>query len=187
MFALNKLLNNKRPFSREWKEIIVGFIKAEFKSSKVGDLKVKLLIPNLNEGEIVYNKDALIVDLIRSALEIEGKGNFFNSKVVLYNLDNYLETNLVYNIAFLPEHIRFKYLNGLEYGIYTKYLGNLLKEKEKVNLIQSRDNSEIDVMASSTDIIKLYQDNLSIFSEKIKKQYDEWKEDNSSSFINLNN
>lgn len=187
MFALNKLLINKRPYSKEWKATVISFLKKEFKSDKIKKLKVKLLIPNLKDGEIIYDREVLIVDAVKESLELENHGNFFNSKFVYFNLDNFLETNLTFNIAFLPEQIRFKYLNGLDYGIYTKYLGNLLKEKEKINLIQSKNHNEIDVMASSTDIIKLYQDNLSTFSEKIKNQYDEWKEDNSSSFININN
>lgn len=181
LFELLKSLKGKRVFSSDWRSVVNKFTKKEFGQLKVNQLKVMLLIPEIEDGGVILNKNGLVVDLIKSSLELSSTKNFFNSPVNYSDQLKSLGPDLNFHLAFIPKRVQFKSFNGLEWGIYTRYLGYLLKKSSNIHLMRSESIGEIDSLIPLTDISKEYSLQIKDYVESLEVSILKWQEESTTS------
>jgi hypothetical protein len=183
LFDLLKRIKNLKPYTSEWKEILSVFIKEEFGVLKVSQLKLLLLIPQLVDGKVSLVQNSSVVEVLNSSLNLSNKHNFF------YKPKNYIEEvelvgpDLSFSISFIPKVVQFKTLNGLEWGIYTRYLGHVMKSDSSIYVMRSERSSEIDNLEPLSDITKDYAKQINEYVQVLEQKIKEWQEESTTSLI----
>ncbi len=184
LFDLLKRLKGKIAYSKKWRKEILKYVEKEFKELKVQDLKLVLVIPYLEGKNVKASKEAKIVDLIDLSLDLNSRKNYFNSPTPYGDLIKVMGADLSFEIAFLPKSIKFNSLNGFEWGIYTSFLGKVMKDDYGVQVLRSTNTAGLDELKPITDISKNYKGLIDGFTLEVQEAINSWREESTTGLLN---
>jgi hypothetical protein len=179
-----KRLKGKKVFSNEWVLSINKFSKKEFKNLKLNQLKILLLVPEINKQQIKLNKSDKVVDVISRAINLRNSMNFLGSPKFYNKKIERIGTDISLNISFVPNKISFRNLGGFEWGLYTRYLGLIIEKDAPVSLLRTEMNRELDRIGPLSDINKLYSRQIDDYIAQVIGQLEIWQEENTTSLKN---
>jgi hypothetical protein len=183
LFDLLSKLKNEKPYSNKWKNSLNGFVEKEFGKLKVNQLKLLLQVPELIDGKIQLGSNSYVTDVIKTALNLSNKNNFFNKPKNYIEEVDLVGPDLSFNISFIPKSVQFKALSGLEWGIYTRYLGLVMKNDSNIFVMRSDSSGEIDEIKPLTDITKDYSKQIHEYVQMLELKIKDWQEESTTSLI----
>lgn len=184
LFDLLKRLKGKKIYSKDWSQTINSFISAEFKGLKVNQLKILLLIPEFNGSSLVMNKSEKVSSVLKRAISLKEKSSFMTHPRLYHNDFTKMGADISLMLGFLPQFINFKNLDGYEWGVYTRYLGQVLKSENEVEILRTSKKVELDSLQPLSDINELYSVDLDLYIQTIIERHKQWQEENTNSTIN---
>lgn len=177
LFALLKQLEGQTPYKQEWRSAVANFLAKEFKGLKLEDLKLSLQIPFVMDGKVYLESRGAVEKVVLQNLDINDKSNYF-LKPAIYKR-NLVENNtdLNFNLVFLPEQIKFKLIDGYSWGIFTNYFGFLMKNSELISKVSTTKSMYVDELLPLSDINNAYQTGLNEIVEKFHNEIKQWREE----------
>ncbi len=184
LFDLMKKLRGKKVYSEEWNSTIVNFTQKEFKESKLDQLKVKLLIPEIENRKIVLNEQEKVVDAIRKTIDFKNEKNYFNVPDTYLGAIDRVGVDLNLSCIFIPEQVKFNKIDGYNWGVITKYLGMVMRPLDGIYQLKTTESVELDAEVPLSDLNRFYQDSINNFTQEVSRSIGKWKEENTN---HLNN
>ncbi|MBT4791049.1 MAG: hypothetical protein HON90_05720 [Halobacteriovoraceae bacterium] len=184
LFNLLKQLKEKKIYSQHWYELLKDFISNEFKTMKVEQLKVRLLIPEYLNNNLVIHENKRVADVLNRALSIQKENNFYHQPTFYQSHFDKHSIENAFMISFLPEKVTFKNLSGYDWGVVTRYLGFVLNNTESINILKTSSTEALDELTSISDINSMYFGSIKEYVQSMKTQITKWQEENTESFNN---
>ncbi|MEX0799462.1 MAG: hypothetical protein WD025_08450 [Bacteriovoracaceae bacterium] len=171
-FELYQLLGSKKPFSDDWRQEIEDFLKKEFGTLKLNQLKKLFILPSLVEGRIHVDTDRKVISALMEAIDLSEKTNMLlgNNYDYLGQLKKY-GADQVYRVSFLPGKIELKRPNGYVFGIYSRLQGASKNFSESPNIYLYKDalKGSLDVFHNLSDALDQTRDESAEFTKVVKK------------------
>lgn len=186
LFDFHKRLKGKKAFSKKWKTEVYEFISKEFRRVKFSDLKQSLAILVIEDGKVKLRRMGNVLAALQLAIDIKGKNNFLSRPQIIDIELKKLNWDINFKFAFMPEQVLLSELDGFAWGIYTRYLGFLMKEVKEGELIvvKGSKNIELDKLLPISDYSFQYRSSIDQYYLSIQNEMKEWKEENTSSMNN---
>jgi hypothetical protein len=180
LFELRKRLIGLVPFSRNWKKVLKIFLDKEFQEIQLHQMKMLVLIPTILDGELVLQRSGRVADKVYAAIDLSNKSNFirnpriYEQKMKEFSADIHLS---YYPLSIMPVLVK---VEGLNWGLYTKYLGYLVKNTDIIKN-ESTTKTNIDELQPLSDIQKSFQGANKLLTEKLIDRINQWKQENTAS------
>jgi hypothetical protein len=180
LFDLRKRLIGLIPFSKNWKKVLRIFLDAEFKGIQLHQMKMLVLIPKLKDGNVFLQRSGSVASKVFEAINLSDRTNFIRSpetyedKMKEFSVDIHLS---YYSLSIQPALVQ---VEGLNWGIYTKYLGFLVKNSN-INKLESSHKTAIDELQPLSDIQKSFYTSNEQLVKKLVEQINQWKQENTAS------
>lgn len=169
-FDLYQRIKKYPVYSSKWKGEVESFLEKEFRSDKLSQLKILLVIPSYNNGDIKLHPTKRVVSAIMESLSINSQ----ESQSFLLAPDDNYEKNLKsfgaeksVTVSNLPVEIKFKKPNDFLFSLYNKKSRS--QRNMKISLLTSESNS-IDKIANISDEINQVESSSKLLFEELFKQ-----------------
>ena len=183
LFSLTKRLGEHDVYSDDWKEVLSKFLREEFKSQKVNQLAIQLIVPTVKNGIIIYDNQAMVADVLISSLSIESEKHYIRQPLSFESdLKKDFSLDFIYKTSYIPVTPTITHLSSLQYGFYTSYLGKLLSKPEQYGLLKAPVKQEIDEIGLQSDLINLYDKLIDERTQKFEKELEAWREESNPTF-----
>lgn len=175
-FKLIKELKGVAAYSHQWKEILNQIIDKEFKNKNIEDLKLRLKIMTILDGKVFYIENGSLAKALKSTLNLSSKESYFSQPV--WPIKSGLNNSSHYSqyIQLRSKKMSIQNMTAFEYGIYTRYLGYLIKNDELIYRIGNEEQGILDKIRPLSDIKSEFQKSIDEYIAKLKIELKEWKE-----------
>lgn len=183
LFKLLKNLKSEVPYSKKWKDKVNKFIDSEFKSTMSHKMKIKLILPLIDEnGQVEFIGNGRIETLLKRQINLAEENHFYRRPQNYHYRIEKFGVDLNLGMSFLPERPRISNIVGYNYGVATKHLGVVLSSKEDISIIKTSSSKELDNLLSLSDISMMYGKGIIQYVDEMEVKIKNWQEDSSASF-----
>lgn len=180
IFEMRKGLVGFTPFSTQWRAFLKKFLIKEFKNVQLQQMKALLLVPIINKGSVELKSTGLVSDVLIRSLNLLDETNFIRKASVYTEQLRDFSTDVSIEYYSLSTRPKLSSLEGLNYGLYTKYVGELLNDSE-LDRVSSITQLGLDDFLPLSDIIKNFEDGNNQLIEKLVDKINQWKQENTPS------
>jgi len=177
LFSLLKKIEGIKPYSKEWKEVVESFLEDEFKNMRLEQLKIFLKIPFLSNEKMILLKTGKITEVLLKNLDLNDNENYFKRPAIYKRDLMESASDLNFNIVFLPKDIKFKLIDGYSWGIFTNYLGFIMKHSDEITKIETDRSLYLDELLPLSEINSAYSEGIKTTVEQFQAELKTWKEE----------
>lgn len=178
IFDLMKRLDGVKIYSKDWQSKINEFMGKEFGKTKLHQMKVLMVIPEIKKNKVYLNQTGSIVEAIRHSIDLNSNSNYLrNIKKFDTNL-THKSVDIVVNAVFISSDSKIKNIDNYRFGILTSYLGTVLKELDKTSILKLSSAVILDEARPLSEISEQYSELISENVGAVKLKVESLKEEN---------
>tara|TARA_Y100000385_G_C13075460_1_gene631205 strand:+ start:793 stop:1719 length:927 start_codon:yes stop_codon:yes gene_type:complete len=173
VFALLRQLKGLKVHTSDWYQKIEGFLKEEFKHTRIEQLKVLITVPSSSVKRHLTTTGQL-VKVVMQSIKISSSNSFINRPHYEYaHKINALGVDLNFLISAFPDRFNFKIPNGFAWGLYTRVSG--VFNGSGIEILKIRNEIEfVDTLPNLSDLLINTKSDVTFISDKVSQDVEDW-------------